>query len=290
MSDIQGQYGDTVTGIHGRYGDTMGRTGIARDTSALRRMEQQVGFEDQRGQLGSDQARVKNAEDLARIGFDRQGIENIRAGGNLEDQKKQLNLRAWQMGLDEDTLKNTLQQGLNRIGIDTAMSVGDLMDALTSNDLQARQVAEQIYTTALGYAGFFNGGNSPIGLPGARSAPGQPGSTSPPARNPDTGQRAGSRLNLTGSYTQVGGREFDTGFAPIVQAILDIPGTRLTSGRRSPAQNAAVGGVPNSQHLRGSAADIVATTPDQKNRIRTIARGYGLEVIDEGDHLHIEMR
>lgn len=39
----------------------------------------------------------------------------------------------------------------------------------------------------------------------------------------------------------------------------------VTSGYRSPAVNAAVGGVRNSQHITGDAADISAGTPE-KNR------------------------
>ena len=41
----------------------------------------------------------------------------------------------------------------------------------------------------------------------------------------------------------------------------------VNSGYRSPAVNAAVGGVKNSQHLRGEAADITAGTPKENERL-----------------------
>lgn len=41
----------------------------------------------------------------------------------------------------------------------------------------------------------------------------------------------------------------------------------VTSGYRCPAHNAAVGGVPNSQHLRGEAADIYCDDNEALARI-----------------------
>ncbi len=49
----------------------------------------------------------------------------------------------------------------------------------------------------------------------------------------------------------------------------------VNSGYRTPAHNAAVGGVPNSAHLHGWAADISARTPTQKTRILQAARAAG---------------
>lgn len=40
-----------------------------------------------------------------------------------------------------------------------------------------------------------------------------------------------------------------------------VPGLVITSGRRTPARNAAVGGSPRSFHLRGRAIDLVAPLP-----------------------------
>lgn len=48
--------------------------------------------------------------------------------------------------------------------------------------------------------------------------------------------------------------------------------TRISSGYRSPALNAAVGGVATSQHLRGEAADIHISDPGLGRRIYDFIR------------------
>ena len=44
----------------------------------------------------------------------------------------------------------------------------------------------------------------------------------------------------------------------------------VTSGYRCPAHNAAVGGVPNSQHMKGEACDIHAGSPAENLRLAKI--------------------
>lgn len=65
-------------------------------------------------------------------------------------------------------------------------------------------------------------------------------------------------------------------------------GGTMTSGVRSPQHNAEVGGVPNSQHLTGTASDVVVPA-DQKQAFIEDAKARGLQPIDEGDHVHLQM-
>ena len=64
---------------------------------------------------------------------------------------------------------------------------------------------------------------------------------------------------------------------------------RVTSTRRSPAHNRAVGGVRNSYHLIGRAIDVVPRAGVRHTDIETELRNAGfylLESLDEGDHSH----
>lgn len=64
-------------------------------------------------------------------------------------------------------------------------------------------------------------------------------------------------------------------------------GATITSGVRDAQHNAEVGGVPNSQHLTGTAADVVIP-PEQKAQFIQDAKAQGLQPIDEGDHVHLQ--
>jgi Peptidase M15 len=64
---------------------------------------------------------------------------------------------------------------------------------------------------------------------------------------------------------------------------------QVTSTYRSPEHNRAVGGVPNSYHLRGRAIDIARRPGVSHYQIAAAYRaaGYALaESLDEGDHSH----
>lgn len=74
----------------------------------------------------------------------------------------------------------------------------------------------------------------------------------------------------------------------IIQKILGVP-AQITSGLRSAAHNAAVGGVPNSAHLSGNAVDFVPQGMATSQAVQKIASA-GVpfdQLIDEGSHVHL---
>ena len=68
----------------------------------------------------------------------------------------------------------------------------------------------------------------------------------------------------------------------------EFPNAQLTSLVRTPEKNKAVGGKPNSQHLRGTAGDYVVPKED-KPAFKKRAAEMGYVAIDEGDHIHLQL-
>ncbi len=65
------------------------------------------------------------------------------------------------------------------------------------------------------------------------------------------------------------------------------PGLRLTSARRSAARNRAVGGVPNSLHLSGRAADLAGPSLQMLAALGAARSRGAVEAVHEGDHVHV---
>jgi len=64
-------------------------------------------------------------------------------------------------------------------------------------------------------------------------------------------------------------------------------GGQVTSVYRDKEKNAAVGGVPDSQHMTGAALDVVLP-PETKAQAIAFAETQGFVAIDEGDHVHFQ--
>lgn len=63
---------------------------------------------------------------------------------------------------------------------------------------------------------------------------------------------------------------------------------RVTSGPRSTYWNKKVGGVPDSFHLVGLAADLVCRNPEHRPLLTHQAGRLGIRVITEEDHDHLQ--
>lgn len=63
----------------------------------------------------------------------------------------------------------------------------------------------------------------------------------------------------------------------------------VTSWVRTTKRNTEVGGHPASQHLTGTAVDLVLDDFTRKEELLKAARKLNLIAIDEGDHIHIQL-
>lgn len=71
------------------------------------------------------------------------------------DSASKLQMEADNLGLKPGQLKAQLDNGLAKLGLNTAMSVDDLMDGLAKNDLTALKIYYSILQSAQQYAGAF---------------------------------------------------------------------------------------------------------------------------------------
>ena len=81
----------------------------------------------------------------------------------------------------------------------------------------------------------------------------------------------------------------------VLDAVREVVGVPLvvTSGYRCPSHNAAVGGVPNSQHVQGIAADIAVPDGMSVDYLADIAERCGADGIGryyEDRFVHIDTR
>ena len=67
--------------------------------------------------------------------------------------------------------------------------------------------------------------------------------------------------------------------------IFEAVGVTITSAYRTLEDNSRVGGHPRSWHLSGRALDVVS---DNKRLVNLLGTFFGFQVIDEGDHIHLE--
>jgi hypothetical protein len=75
-----------------------------------------------------------------------------------------------------------------------------------------------------------------------------------------------------------------------IDRLIGSTGGQITSGARTPERNAQVGGVANSYHLTGQARDVRPPPGVNTTQYAQTLKGQlpGMDVIDEGDHVHIE--
>jgi len=142
---------------------------------------------------------------------------------------------------------------------------------------------------------FFRGivsGQSPAPGSGAATAPtGPSGPTGTPGGKPPAGP-VGSAGKPTGLATIPGtNQQVQSRWLSIVGTITRTFGVTVSSGYRTAAHNAEVGGAPNSDHLTGNAVDFVGS-PTALRRLYQWAIKAGFPYVEPwsqtgGSHVHI---
>lgn len=109
--------------------------------------------------------------------------------------------------------------------------------------------------------------------PGVRPRPNQP-----PSARPATG---GGERSQPVSVSFQSSRDAQAAIMNLV------PGVTVTSGARSPADNARVGGARGSFHLQDRARDLVPPSGMTMGQLAAKMRQAGFRALDEGDHVHV---
>lgn len=110
--------------------------------------------------------------------------------------------------------------------------------------------------------------------------------------SPSPAVNGGARLTPSGKLVAFKGYKYDSSVMPKLQALASkFPNLRFTSGYRDTAHNARVGGVKNSWHLKGTAADLSGSAADMQ-AAEAWARANGAREamrhnVKTGYHLHV---
>lgn len=106
-------------------------------------------IEKNKGQAGITNTIAGLSSDLTRS-----GLSHSEQEAQLQDRGQQLQLQAQGFGLTGEQYANTLQSGLASLNLNQAVTIGQLMDAASSTDMQRQQLAIQIIQQALS-AGLY---------------------------------------------------------------------------------------------------------------------------------------
>lgn len=127
----KGAHASYDTGLRSLYSDAAARG--ATQTQGTR-----SGRSDLYGQL------QRNIKDI-QIGQGQAQLTRERGLTDALNAKAQLDMRGKQLGIEGDELHRRLNEGLAQLGVGGKLDANDLMSALTSNDAQRRQAANEVW-------------------------------------------------------------------------------------------------------------------------------------------------
>jgi len=78
-------------------------------------------------------------------------------------------------------------------------------------------------------------------------------------------------------------------FCIAIRSLTRLHRVSVTSWWRSHEHNRNERGLPGSRHLDGVGADLILDQNEDRAAVMKTARSLGLQVVDERDHLHVEL-
>ena len=79
-------------------------------------------------------------------------------------------------------------------------------------------------------------------------------------------------------------------FLHVLFTIATISQSSITSTYRTPERNTHVGGHPESKHLYGLAGDLILNDKKREPLLIILVKYYGLKLVIEKDHYHIQVK
>lgn len=93
--------------------------------------------------------------DDAKMGFEAGQLSRAEQRAALADKNKMLDIKAQEYGISRQQIEASLSQGLAKLGLDQVADINRIMEMLSSNDIQQRAAAEQIFRQGLEYSDMF---------------------------------------------------------------------------------------------------------------------------------------
>lgn len=112
-------------------------------------LKENTGYEQNKTQI--EEQKTKINQDSRNIMYDNslQRLDTAEQEAKLRDRNVQLDYQARGLGLSRDQAYAQLSSGLAKLNLDQYLSVGQLMDQMSSNDIQRQQLASNIFLSAV---------------------------------------------------------------------------------------------------------------------------------------------
>lgn len=147
--------------IESRLGNQKEGANLSADVSTRKQTSESIAGGSQqtlgnRQGLSDIQSALKNQLSGFDIGAQGERVSLTEQRAKARDQQRQLELTGKDYGLQKDQLKTALDRGLANLGLNSYITINDLMDKVNSSNAQDRMVGQQIIQQVMQNSGMFS--------------------------------------------------------------------------------------------------------------------------------------